>query len=202
MVMFKTFRRIAWVAAAVVVGAVLGRAIAPASLREATSGAFHSGLTIEQFAELSELLVVKLDVSDVLVSDLHGRTGGVQMVVLVKGEVSLGVDLSGARFDHVDTAARVAELTLPPPGASRPRLDHEKTKALLIQKEGLWSLSPSNGPYVALFDQAMAEAQELVNAAGTSEDADSRARHHAEAVLQLFFKSLDWNVRIVWSDQR
>jgi len=114
---------------------------------------FHSGLIIERFAELSELLVVRLDVSDVLVTSVHGRPGKIQTVVLVKGDVSLGVDLSAARFDNVDKPNRSAVLTLPRPGPSRPRLDHERTRVVLIQKDGLWMLSPASKPYAVVLDQ-------------------------------------------------
>ncbi len=165
-------------------------------------GAYHTGLTLERLAELSELLVVEVEVSDVLVSSLEGRTGGVQIVLMVKGDVSLGVDLSKARFESIDNVNRVAVLTLPPPSPSRPRLDHSRTRTVLIRKQGLWQLSPGTRPYAVVVDHAMAEAEKLVSSAGATKEADGRAREHAEKVLQSFFRSLDWKVEIKWSGRK
>jgi hypothetical protein len=39
---------------------------------------FHAGLSIDRITELAELLVVQLEVTDVVVTSLQGRTGGVQ----------------------------------------------------------------------------------------------------------------------------
>ena len=163
-------------------------------------GTFHAGLTIEQLSDLSELLIIRIDVSDVLVSTVQGRTGGVQAVLLVKGDVTLGVDLSAARFERVDKANRVALLVLPKPGPSRPRLDHDRTRTVLLRKQGLWVLSPAGRPYAAAVDRAMTQAQGLVNTAGSTAEADRRARSHAESVLNTFFRALDWNVHITWAD--
>ena len=58
----------------------------------------HGGLTIERLSEVSQLLTLKLDLADVLVSRIDGYTGGVEAALLVKGDVCLGVDLSQARF--------------------------------------------------------------------------------------------------------
>lgn len=165
-------------------------------------GTYHAGLTIERLAELSELLVVKVEVSDVLVSSIEGRTGGVQVVLMVKGDVSLGVDLSKARFERMDNVNRVAVLVLPPPSPSRPRLDHSRTRTVLIRKEGLWLLSPGTRTYAVVVDRAMAEAEKLIGSAGMTKDADGRARAHAETVLRAFFRSLNWNVEIQWSDRK
>ncbi|HSH96639.1 MAG TPA: DUF4230 domain-containing protein [Roseimicrobium sp.] len=163
-------------------------------------GTYHAGLAIDRVTELAELLVVKFDVTDVVVTSLQGRTGGVQVVLLVKGDVSLGIDVAAAQFREVDCDNRTAVLALPPPTASRPRLDHTRTRIVLLRKEGLWQLSPGPTPYAAATDQALSDAQALVNVAGTTVDADHRARSHAEQVLQAFFKSIEWRVSVRWSD--
>lgn len=164
-------------------------------------GTFHAGLSIERFAELSELLVVRMDVTDVVVTSLQGRTGGVQVVLLVKGDVSLGIDVTAAHFGEVDNANRSAVLTLPPPTSSRPRLDHTRTRVVLLRKEGLWQLSVGSKPYAAATNRAMADAQELVNSVGSTAEADRRARTHAGAVLEAFFRSINWKVEIRWADE-
>ena len=69
-------------------------------------------------SELSQLLTLRIDVADVLVSRIDGVTGGVQLAMLVKGDVALGIDLSQSRFDKIDNAYCTAVLILPPPQAS------------------------------------------------------------------------------------
>jgi hypothetical protein len=169
--------------------------------KTAAPASLHAGLTIERFTDLSELLVVRLDVSDVLLSSIRGRTGGVDILLLVKGDVALGVDLSAARFAKVDKSRQVAVLVLPAPSASKPRIDHDRTRTVLVQKQGLWVLSPGTRPYGVVVDHAMGEAETLIRAAGDTSDADHRARGQAERVLQTFFRSLDWTVQIHWADQ-
>lgn len=166
------------------------------------NGTFHAGLSIDRVTELAELLVVQLDVTDVVVTSLQGRTGGVQVVLLVKGDVSLGIDITSAQFRNVDSEKRTAVLTLPRPTASRPRLDHARSRIVLMRKEGLWQFSACSYPYAVAADRGMKEAQDLVNSAGNTTDADRRARTHAEHVLQAFFSSIDWSVHIQWSDAR
>jgi len=193
------FKKLAVLFLSFVVGLWLGRRLQRNGAIPLSDRSFHPGLTIERFADLSELLVTKIEVSDVLVTAIEGRTGGVHVVLLIKGDVSLGVDLSAARFARVDDDRRTALLTLPPPVLSRPRLDHVLTRIVLVEKQGLWVFSPRTRPYGAVVDRGMTEAQGLVRSAGTTKEADVRARAHAEAVLRAFFSSLGWTVRIQWS---
>ncbi|HSH96091.1 MAG TPA: DUF4230 domain-containing protein [Roseimicrobium sp.] len=165
------------------------------------AGTFHAGMSIDRFVELSELLVVKVAVTDVVVTTLQGRAGGVQVVLLVKGDVSMGVDVTSAHFGEIDQIKRTAVLTMPPPTSSRPRLDHTKTRIVLLRKEGLWRLSVGSDPYAAATNRAMADAQGLVDSAGQTAEAYRRARTHAETVLGAFFRSIDWNVEIHWTDR-
>jgi hypothetical protein len=183
------------IVAAFVAGRFTGRRVP-----ETPAGTYHAGLTIDRITELAELLVIQLDVTDVVITSLQGRTGGVQIVLLVKGDVVLGIDMAAARLQDVDNAKRTAVLHLPRPTASRPRLDHTRTRIVLLRKEGLWQLSIAPHSYAAVADRAMGEAQTLVNAAGSSADAERRARAHAEQVLRTFFRSIEWSVQICWLD--
>src|SRR5512138_2245362 len=77
--------------------------------------------TLERVRELSSLVTTVVDVSDVLVTRVAGRTGSVDAVLLVRGDVEMSVDLGRARLDRVDHAARRGVLVLPPPAPGRPR---------------------------------------------------------------------------------
>jgi hypothetical protein len=161
----------------------------------------HTGPSIERLSELSQLLTLRLDVADVLVSRIDGVTGGVQLAMIVKGDVALGVDLSLARFDQIDTPHCTALLILPPPEASCARVDHDRSRLFALKSDGLWAITPGTRDYIAVVDKAMIEAQGLVASAAHNNEADERARRHAEALLSAFFHSIGWAVRIHWADR-
>jgi len=176
------------------IGAMVCRPPAPAD-------GIHSGPSIERMSELSQLLTLRIDVADVLVSRIDGMTGGVQLAMLVKGDVALGIDLSQARFDQVDNVHCKAVLILPPPQASCARVDHGRSKLFALTSDGLWAITPGTRDYLAVVDKAMGEAQDLVAAAAQNGDADERARRHAEVLLAAFFHSIGWEVQVRWSDR-
>jgi hypothetical protein len=183
------------------IGSALGWAGAIAFRPPLPADGIHTGPSIERMSELSQLLTLRIDVADVLVTRIDGVTGGVQVAMLVKGDAALGIDLSLARFDQVDHAHCTALLILPPPQASCARVDHDRSRLFALTADGLWAITPGTRDYLAVVDKAMAQAQDLVASAAHSGDADERARRHAELLLGVFFRSIGWNVNIRWSDE-
>ena len=183
------------------IGSALGWAGALMIQRPLAADSVHSGPSIERMSELSQLLTLRIDVADVLVTRIDGVTGGVQVAMLVKGDVALGIDLSQGRFDQVDRNRCTAVLVLPPPQASCARVDHERSRLFALTSDGLWMITPGTRDYLAVVDKAMAEAQDLVASAAHNNDADQRARGHAEILLSTFFQSIGWEVQIRWSDR-
>ena len=78
-----------------------------------------SGPTLEQIQTLASLTTLKINVADALVTQLAGRTGGIRAVLVVHGNVTLGVDLSKARFESVDQRNRTAVLVRRAAGANQ-----------------------------------------------------------------------------------
>jgi Protein of unknown function (DUF4230) len=155
--------------------------------------------TIEQLEPLSSLTVVKVDVADAIVTDLHGYTGGVKAVLVVHGSVTLGVDLSEAKFESVDTIKRRAVLRLPRPQVQSVSLDLRRTKLVGFWSFGLWTAVPGGEEAdTATVNQAYAEAQARVAQAAQDERILDRARRQAEAVLEKFFASIGWRLEIRW----
>jgi hypothetical protein len=152
-------------------------------------------------AELAQLLTLRIEVADVLVTRIDGVTGGVQVAMIVKGDVALAIDLSLARFDQVDRAHCTALLLLPPPQASCARVDHDRSRLFALTADGLWAITPGTRDYLAVVDKAMAQAQDLVASAARNNEADTRARRHAEIVLSTFFHSIGWEVQVHWTDR-
>ncbi len=186
------------VALGVAIAWALPRGIGP---RWQQHGAVRSAPTIEQVRELSALVTVSVDVADVQVSDVRGWTGGVRVALLVRGQYLLGTDLGAGRFESVDRGARAAVLVLPPPTATHPRLDHDRAKLYAVSPYGLWELVPSARAEVAAANAALLAAQDSLAAAAGGREAVERARRQAEAVLTCFFRAIEWEVTVRWSDR-
>jgi hypothetical protein len=123
----------------------------------------RNGPTLEQAESLSCLVSSRVDVSDVREVRLEGLTGGMKIVLLVRGDYLMGVDLSQAHFELLDNSARTAVLDLPQPRATSPRVDHERTKVFSLQQTGLWQLAPAGGgTYGYAVDESYKKAQQSV----------------------------------------
>ena len=68
---------------------------------------------------------------------LGAEDGGIRCVLVVNGEVALGVDLEKARIEDIDPDARTVTLILLLPKVHYARLDHERTKIYSINRQGL-----------------------------------------------------------------
>jgi len=158
----------------------------------------HAGITVEQLTEVSELLVLRLELSDVIVTRIDGYTGGAQAALLVKGDVYVGVDLAQAHFESIDENRRTATLVLPQPTASGSRVDHERSRIVALDETGLWKVLPGNRALPAVVNKAMAEAQGALTAAAGANKLRDRACRHSEAVLASFCSSLGWRIKVVW----
>tara|TARA_R110002111_G_scaffold198479_1_gene264132 strand:- start:1021 stop:1536 length:516 start_codon:yes stop_codon:yes gene_type:complete len=154
---------------------------------------------IGRITELADLVVLKVPVSKVQVTRISGYFGSVDCVVLVNGELELlGTDLSRARWGEVDTETRTATLILTDPKIHRARLDHEETSVYRIDRGGLWKGLVSAEPSRQVVNQAMVEAQRVVEVLGEETDLLNRAKTHTEQVLSQFLNALGWEVKLVW----
>jgi hypothetical protein len=161
----------------------------------------HTGVTIEQIQALSTLVTTRVDVADVIEAQLAGYTGGMKAVITVKGTLLLGVDLSVAKFEYVDTSARTAVLVLPQPKVTSPRLDHEHTKVFLVSQSGLWQIAPGGGQASGqVVDRGYRDAQRFVATACGDPAIIARSRQQAEQVLRAFFRAVGWTVSVRWID--
>jgi hypothetical protein len=166
---------------------------APATIRHQ-----HAGPTLENIRELSELVTLTVDVSDVQQTRIGGRVGGITALLAVKGDAQVSVDLSAARFERIDRRARTAVLVLPDPVATRPRLDHDHSRLFAIREDGLWAITPGDRMYSLVTDRAWAEAQHTVAVIAADPKVVERASRHAELVLRAHFAALGWDVAVRW----
>jgi len=159
----------------------------------------HTGLTIDQVRELTELVTAKLAIADVQETILRGRWGGRKIVLVVKGDLLVSVDLSLARFEKMDQQARTAVLVLPPPRVMSVRLDHDKTHIALDKSLGWWCIVPGDAWRSEAVNVAYAEAQQNLSATAANEGLIDKSRRHAEAVITVFFRDIGWRVTVRWS---
>ena len=166
----------------------------------ATAAGSSTGPTIEQVRRLAALTTLRVEVSDARVTELRGHTGGARAVLLVRGEILLGVDLSAARFRAVDPATKRVVLELPAPAVQVVRLDHQRTRLIGIWNDGLWAVAPGGGDAdAATANAAYQEAEQAVAAVATEPAHIVSARAHAESVLRAFVEITGWTVEIRWS---
>lgn len=158
-------------------------------------------LKIEKVRELAELVVLDVPISDVHVSKIEGTTGSIKMIVAVHGDVMITTDLEHANFDLIDSENRSAVLVLPRPTAQRPRVDHDKTRIVEIQRTGLWKLLLGDAGEASLTNRAMQSAQTVLIDAANKPELIERACGHTEMVMRNFFDAMGWTVVIQWDDQ-
>jgi hypothetical protein len=158
-----------------------------------------TGLTIERIQPLSSLTTLKVQVADVLESELHGKTGKIRAALIVKGEVALGVDLSSAKFEHVDREKHRAVIHLPQPSVQYVRLDHERTRLLGVWSSGLWIIVPGGGDADAVtVNRAFRDAERIVGNTANDPTLVRRCCIQTEDVLRSFLLALGWSIEIRW----
>jgi len=156
--------------------------------------------TVEQVRELASLVTLSVPISDVQLAELDGMTGGVRLALAVHGDVQIAANLARARFQDIDREQRSATLVLPRPEPQRPRLDHEKTRVLRIERRGLWRFLPGEAGERALTNRAHTAAQRLLTDAAHQPELIARACRHTERIIRGFFGALDWHIHVQWDD--
>jgi hypothetical protein len=146
--------------------------------------------------------VTKVAVADVGQTTIAGWAGGIRAVLVIRGDLLLGVDLTRARFESLDAKKKSAVVVLPAPAVTSPRLDQEKTKLIGVMREGLWHFVPGDAGQEAVVNHAYRHAQAVVEAVGRDPTLIEQARRRAEAVLGGFFGAIGWRVSVQWTEPR
>lgn len=149
------------------------------------------GPSIERLQRLSQLVTLKVTISDVLIGESEGCRGS----WLIRGDALLGIDLAQANIIDRDDAARRATLLLPAPIVLHPRVDHRRTKTWQVRRMA-WL--PWNADEDRLRDAVMQQAQELVTHAAGSAENFSQAQAAAESAITTFFSEVGWQVKVTW----
>lgn len=158
-----------------------------------------TGLTIEQIRLMQQLVTTKVVVTEVVTTRIAGHSGAMEVVIALRGELMIGVDLSTAEFIEVDDSARHAVLSLPEPTLLDARVDHGRSRVAAIRSDGLWKLLPSDAATDArMIDAAYSQAQRRLEEATIPEDSRQCAKHQAETVIGTFANRLGWTLELKW----
>jgi hypothetical protein len=153
------------------------------------------GPTVLQLEQLQQLVSTRVHVSDVLVGESRWLEG----CWIITGDALLAVDMSNAEVKDRDEKARTATIILPQPAVLSARVNHERSQQWDIKSRSWIPLAGALlGDRRAIEQQAMREAQRLVErAAGTEENA-ATARRGVESMLAEFYRAVGWQVSIRW----
>ena len=193
-------RLLLWPALLLVMGGLLGVFLGGRPHGLAQSIEDHRSILISRITEVAELSTLKVPVSHVMTSELAGYIGGISCIVVVNGEVALGVDLEKARIEDIDPENRTATLILPPPEVHYARLDHERTNIYSINRHGLWLLAIGDEAAQKLINKVMREAQAAVRVTAHDPLLDTKAHEQAGRIFRGAAGTLGWDLHLVWSE--
>lgn len=158
--------------------------------------------TIGQVKKLAGLITLDVPVTDIHTAQLEGATGSVSIVVSVAGDVQIATDLESAEFIDIDRPSMTAILRMQRPSPERPRVDHERTRILQIERSGLWAWVPGSAGEKTLTDHAMREAQRRLLDAAQKQELIDKACGQTETVVRDFFGALGWTVSVQWDETK
>jgi hypothetical protein len=161
-----------------------------------TSSAFSStGPTMIQLEQLQYLVSIRVHVADVLL----GESRWLQGSWIIQGDGLIGVDMSRAEIKGKDDKLRTALIVLPQPVVISARVNHNKSQQWDIKSRSWIPMaSVILGDRQAMEQQAMVEAQQLIERAASTEDYKETARHGIQGMLAELYGGVGWNVSIQW----
>ena len=155
------------------------------------------GPTVEEVQKLSELVTLRIYISDVLVGCDEQWNGNVEAAFLIKGDALISVDLAQMQVSK-DQEKKTAVLTLPKPRILSARVDHERSKMWDI-KRGWLVIGDERAKNV--YQSGFLHAQRMVEQVAGQDEWIDKARLQAEALLKGFYSALGWTVEVEWKDR-
>ena len=193
-------RKVLWASGAVLMGAAGTYLLFVRLPQPAGDGSVHTGPTLEKIQELTVLVTHRVSISDIVETQIVGHTGGIRAIVMVQGDVIMGVDLQQARVVSRDETRRHLILELPPPRASSPRVDHGRTRIYALDAWGLWCLVPGSAAQAAVADRAFRDAQGAVEKAGNDPGLIVQAQERTQRIVERFGRDLGWEIHVRWPE--
>lgn len=160
---------------------------------------FATAPTVEQVRQVAELVALRIRVVDILTVEQAGWLSGYKGAWLIQGDALWSTDLEQARLEEIISATGETSIRieLPRPDVCWARIDHARTRTYDLQSKAwlpLFRIPES------VRDDALRQAQELVERAARRDDYRQQAERQTERVLTTFFAGRGLSVEIVWQD--
>jgi hypothetical protein len=164
-------------------------------VRETPPTFSSTGPTVVQLERLQYLVSTRVHVADVLVGESRWLEGS----WIIAGDALLAVDMSRAEVKDRDEKARTATIILPHPAVLSARVNHERSQQWDVRSRSWFPLVGSLlGDRRAIEQQAMQEAQRLVERAAGSDSHKTTARQGVASMLAEFYQAVGWHVSVQW----
>jgi hypothetical protein len=149
--------------------------------------------TVEEIESLSELVTNRVYVADIL----KGTNKDYEGVWVINGDALITIDLSMATIAKIDEETKTATIILPLPKVVSARVDHERTKNGGIKGLRFALLrNPRNREKIV--DDAMQEAQAVVEKAASRPEIIENAKKQAKLNIQILYLKVGWDVGVQW----
>jgi len=149
--------------------------------------------TVEEIESLSELVTNRVYVSDIL----KGSNKDYEGIWAINGDALITIDLSKATITDKNEETKTAVITLPMPKVVSARVDHERTKHGGVKGVRFALLrNPKNR--AKMVDDAMLEAQAVVEKAANRPEIIDSAKKQATLNIQMLYLKVGWNVDVKW----
>ena len=175
--------------------------------------ALHSApvLSVEKLGRLVSLQVnysdvIEVDIKrtqDIPYTPFELRLGGTKVLLVARGDCTIGTDLSKAKYENVNSAARTLKLVLAAQPVLNARISHEPREKggsyfYAISTHGLEPFIPDSKNRVQATNAALAKAQSTLQALCASPSFGSEARKNAEQVLTVAMATTGWTPILEW----
>jgi hypothetical protein len=199
------------------VAALIGAALAFAALNfSSRSKSEVAPPEVQVLQRMGHLVSLRVNVSDII-EFTQDRTFGIpwtswqfpyagtKVILIARGDCLLATDMRKAKYESVDQAKRKLTIVLPRPTVLQARLNHDSpehggTRLYALSNQGIEALIPGGSNRTKAIEGAMKLGQQLIEQAGSSEDAVKTAKDAAEAVVKASYTALGWSADIRWLD--
>lgn len=153
----------------------------------------HSSPLMHELENIADLCTLRVPLSDVMDASREDRLRCVRGIWIVKGDALIGVDMTQAEVE-TNGVGRPTIVRLPLPSIKYARIDHERTKTYTIER-GILTGSRWESE---LRDDAMRQAQRMIEIMAATPDNIRVAQAHAERVVKTFCAAHGVEVDIIW----
>lgn len=160
-----------------------------------------SAVIVDRLRSTRELIGLIVEVAEPRTTIKSGKLGGIEVVLLVRGQAHLGVDLSLMRIESVDETTHTLIVTLPPPTVRIAKVDPQQTLFLRHQRYGLWTLVQVEKVDREVVATALADAQNVVHTTGADPRHQPAAKRVIEQALTDIATQAKWTIHVHWQPQ-